>query len=102
MLKEGINIGDRFLCFRTATYEKRPEDLIFKIGNVYRSYHSGTIQDENGVIHHHFTKVYWTQYLIKLNEEGGIDMSLVKDMPLGDKILAINLLKKYQNNNKNF
>ena len=87
-----INEGDRFLCFKTVTYINRPDVLIFKIGKVYKSYHYGRIEDEGGNQFHAFTYDFWSQYLIKLDEDG-IDMSHLKDIPLGDKLLIINQLK---------
>lgn len=91
---EGIYAGDKFLCFKTVSFDKRPDDLIFKIGKVYESFHNGKIRDEGGENFHSFSRPFWTKYLIKLTDEN-VDLSSIQDLPLGDKIMLTNILKKY-------
>ena len=97
---EGIEKGDEFLCFKTTYYAGgfRDNDIIFKSGKIYKSYRDRSIEDEQGNICHTFTYDFWTQYLVKLNDKK-IDMSHIKDIPMGDKIMIVNQLKKY---NKKF
>ena len=95
--EEGIGIGDRFLCFKTVAYNNKPNDLIFKYGKIYESQHIGCITDEDGNDWHEFTHPYWSQCLVKLNEKDKIDLSKIKDIPLGDKIMIARLIKKHSN-----
>ena len=94
---EGIYAGDKFLCFKTVSFDKRPDDLIFKFGKVYESFHNGKIRDENGNNFHSFSRPFWTKHLVKLNEDGSADLSTAQDLQLGDKIMLAKLIKKHHN-----
>ena len=95
--EEGITIGDRFLCFKTVAFNKGANDLIFKYGKIYDSQHTGCITDEGGNAWHSFTYPYWSQCLVKLKEDGSVDLKQIKDLPLGEKIRLAKLIKKYSN-----
>ena len=95
--EEGIAFGDRFLCFKTVAYYNKPNDLIFMYGKTYESQHIGCITDEGGNAWHEFTYPYWSQYLVKLKEDGSVDLKQIKDLPLGEKIRLAKLIKKYSN-----
>ena len=94
---DGIHVGDKFLCFKTASYDdSNPHEVIFKLGKVYESAKLGCITDEGGNKGHFFTYPFWTQYLINISSKE-IDLSPLKDIPLGDRLLITSLLKKYRN-----
>ena len=91
-----IHIGDKFLCFKTTSFDKNPSNVIFKSGKVYESYHSTCIRDENGNDYHTFTFPFWSKCLVKITEDG-IDLSTTADLPLTDKIILAKLIKQYRN-----
>ena len=95
--EEGIAIGDRFLCFKTVCFGRRPNDFIFKYGKTYESQLTGCITDENGNAWHSFTYPYWSHCLVKLKEDGNANLSTIENIPLADKIMLAKLIKKHSN-----
>ena len=91
-----IHIGNKFLCFKTTSFDKRLDDIIFKMGKVYESHHPACITDENGNDYHTFTFPFWSKCLVKITEDG-VDLSTTTNLPLGDKIMLAKLIKQYRN-----
>lgn len=85
--KEGISEGDVFLCIKDASYSNN-DDLIFKVGKIYKSVVAGCICDEGGNSYHGFTRPYWTQYLVKIN-------GCYYDDAIAQKLNLARLLRKY-------
>ena len=85
--KEGISEGDIFLCIKDASYCNG--GAIFKVGKTYKSFVAGCIRDEHGNSYHGFTRPYWTQYLVKINNGRYYDDAIAQ------KLNMARLLRKY-------
>ena len=88
-----ISKEDLFFCYKNC-YFNDSKNIIFKKGEIYKSFRDGCIEDENSNKWHYFTKAYWTQYLIKLDPLK--EFTNFECKRLGDKLKIMQILIHYK------
>ena len=90
-----INIGDKFICYKETHFDDNPNGrFIFKQFKIYESEKNGCITPETRNKYHTFTDPYWTERLIRLDDNAMRVLNYI-NIPLGDRIVLRNMIKRY-------